>query len=114
MSNCPVENALKLIGGKWKIPIIHHLSKKLRFGQIKKVLNQITQQMLSKQLKEMEADGLIIRKVYSVVPPKVEYSLTDFGKSVLPILTFIHGLLKIKLFLKLFQRTIRMQHNLSD
>ncbi len=92
MSNCPVENALKLIGGKWKIPIIHHLSKKkLRFGQIKKVLNQITQQMLSKQLKEMEVDGLIIRKVYSVVPPKVEYSLTDFGKSVLPILDSLYS-----------------------
>jgi len=92
MSNCPVENALKLIGGKWKIPIIHHLSKKkLRFGQIKKLLNQITQQMLSKQLKEMEIDGLINRKVYSIVPPKVEYSLTDFGKSVLPILDSLYS-----------------------
>jgi DNA-binding HxlR family transcriptional regulator len=92
MSNCPVENALKLIGGKWKIPIIHHLSKKkLRFGQIKKLLNQITQQMLSKQLKEMEIDGLINRRVHSIVPPKVEYSLTDFGKSVLPILDSLYS-----------------------
>ena len=60
--------------------------KKNRFGELKKVLQTVTQQMLSKQLKELEIDGLINRKVFQVVPPKVEYSLTDFGTSVIPVL----------------------------
>jgi len=61
-------------------------NKKNRFGELKKILQTITQQMLSKQLKELELDGLINRKVFQVVPPKVEYTLTDFGLSVIPIL----------------------------
>ena len=61
-------------------------SKKIRFGELKKGLKTITQQMLSKQLKELEGDGIINRKVHQVVPPKVEYSLTEFGLSVIPIL----------------------------
>ena len=60
--------------------------QKNRFGELKKVLQTVTQQMLSKQLKELELDGLINRKVFQVVPPKVEYSLTDFGSSVIPVL----------------------------
>ena len=84
---CPVTNALKLIGGKWKLIIMHLLSKRtMRFGELKREINSITQQMLSKQLKEMEKDGLVNRKVYEVVPPHVEYSLTTFGKSGMPII----------------------------
>ena len=76
----PVEQALQVIGGKWKIPIIHHLNEKAhRFGKLKSRLTKVTQQMLSKQLKEMENDGLVKRTVLSVMPPSVEYSLTDFG-----------------------------------
>ncbi len=60
--------------------------KKNRFGELKKTLQTITQQMLSKQLKELELDGLVNRKVFQIVPPKVEYTLTDFGLSVIPIL----------------------------
>ena len=60
--------------------------QKNRFGELKKVLQTVTQQMLSKQLKELEIDGLINRKVFQFVPPKVEYSLTDFGTSVIPVL----------------------------
>ena len=81
---CPVEQALQVIGGKWKIPIIHHLNEKPhRFGKLKSRLTKVTQQMLSKQLKEMENDGLVKRTVLSVMPPSVEYSLTDFGKSAI-------------------------------
>ena len=89
---CPAERAVYFLGGKWKIRILFLLyqNKKNRFGEIKKVLQRVTQQMLSKQLKELEIDGLINRKVYQVVPPKVEYSLTDFGSSVIPVLRSLH------------------------
>ena len=86
--DCPAERAIYFLGGKWKIRIVFLLyqNKKNRFGEIKKWLTTITQQMLSKQLKELEIDGLINRKVFQVVPPKVEYSLTEFGSSLIPIL----------------------------
>ena len=88
ITDCPAERAIYFLGGKWKIRIVFLLyqNKKNRFGEIKKWFKTITQQMLSKQLKELEIDGLINRKVYQVVPPKVEYSLTEFGASVIPIL----------------------------
>ena len=86
--NCPAERAIYFLGGKWKIRILFTLfnNKKVRFNELKKVLKSITQQMLSKQLKELETDGIVNRKVHQVVPPKVEYSLTEFGLSVIPIL----------------------------
>ena len=85
--DCPITNSLKLIGGKWKIAIIYNLRKgPTRFGELKKLLSPITQQMLSKQLREMERDQLINRRVYEIVPPKVEYSLTKVGLSLNPIL----------------------------
>ena len=85
---CPAERAIYFLGGKWKIRILFSLlsNKIIRFGKLKKGLKTITQQMLSKQLKELETDGMVNRKVYQVVPPKVEYSLTEFGFSVMPIL----------------------------
>ena len=86
--NCPAERAIYFLGGKWKIRILFTLfnNKKVRFNELKKVLKTITQQMLSKQLKELETDGIVHRKVHQVVPPKVEYSLSEFGLSVIPIL----------------------------
>ena len=86
--NCPAERAIYFLGGKWKIRILFTLfnNKKVRFNELKKVLKTITQQMLSKQLKELETDGIVSRKVHQLVPPKVEYSLTEFGLSVIPIL----------------------------
>ena len=86
--DCPAERAVYFLGGKWKIRILFTLSnnKKIRFGELRKGLKTITQQMLSKQLKELKKDGIVNRKVYQVVPPKVEYSLTEFGFSVMPIL----------------------------
>ena len=85
---CPAERAIYFLGGKWKIRILFTLysNKKVRFNIHKRDLKTITQQMLSKQLKELETDGIVNRKVYQVVPPKVEYSLTEFGLSVIPIL----------------------------
>ncbi|MDA7853654.1 winged helix-turn-helix transcriptional regulator [Porticoccaceae bacterium] len=76
-----------MIGGKWKIAIIYNLRQDpVRFGELKRILSPITQQMLTKQLRELERDRLIDRKVYEVIPPKVEYSLTNFGQSFMPVL----------------------------
>ena len=83
----PLNNALKLISGKWKIKILEKLSNKpIRFGKLKKNLDTITSQMLSKQLKEMENDTLVKRKVVKLNPITIEYSLTQFGSSSLPII----------------------------
>ena len=87
---CPVEAVLSIIGGKYKPIILYHLIEKtLRFGELKKFMPQATPKMLTQQLREPEADGLIQRKVYAVIPPKTEYSLTEFGKTLTPILTNI-------------------------
>ena len=86
MKYSPVANTLKLIGGKWKIMILDSLlSKNMRFGELKRSLNGITSQMLSKQLKDMETDKLLIKKISKVETLNTEYSLTEFGKSTLPI-----------------------------
>ncbi len=84
----PIDATLAVIGGKWKPLIIYELSDEtLRFSQLLDRLQpRITQRMLTKQLRQLEADSLITRKVYKQVPPKVEYSLTKLGKSLLPIL----------------------------
>lgn len=86
--NCPVEYTLSIIGGKWKTVILWHLSNNevLRYGELKRLVNGITHKTLSTQLKELEADGLINRKEYYQIPPKVEYSLTEKGKGLMPIL----------------------------
>tara|TARA_B110000444_G_C18642443_1_gene502129 strand:+ start:356 stop:757 length:402 start_codon:yes stop_codon:yes gene_type:complete len=82
----PISNALKLIGGKWKIMILDNLlSKHMRFGQLKRSLNGITSQMLSKQLKEMEKDKLLVKKILKSDTLNTEYSLTEFGKSTIPV-----------------------------
>ncbi len=84
---CPVGAAIDEIGGKWKPLILWALKDgKLRFNEISKILVKITQRMLTKQLRELEKDNLINRKVYAEVPPRVEYSLTSKGESVIPIL----------------------------
>ena len=87
MDNCPVEATLDLIGGKYKALILWHLSGgKLRFSELKKAVKNATPKMLTQQLRELEAQALIHREVFPVVPPKVEYSLTELGRSLMPIL----------------------------
>lgn len=84
---CPVGATLDLIGGKYKALILWHLAeRKLRFSQLNKLIPNATAKMLTQQLREMEAQELIHRQVYPVVPPKVEYSLTDLGHSLMPVL----------------------------
>ena len=85
---CTFELALQVIGGKWKPLILYHLGQDgtQRFSDLKRTLPAITQKMLTQQLRELEADGLVHRKVYAQVPPKVEYSLTELGQSVMPIM----------------------------
>lgn len=84
---CSVEAAIGLIDGKWKSIILWHLlSGTLRFNEIRRHVDNCTPRMLTNQLREMEEDGLIARKVYAQVPPKVEYSLSDLGRTMEPIL----------------------------
>ena len=85
--NCPVEATLDLIGGKYKALILWHLSDgTLRFSQLRRLIHGATPKMLTQQLRELEASSLVRREVYPVIPPKVEYSLTELGKSLMPIL----------------------------
>ena len=85
--HCPVEATLDLIGGKYKALILWHLSGgTLRFSQLKSAIPGATPKMLTQQLRELESQNLILRQVYPVVPPKVEYSLTELGRSLMPIL----------------------------
>ncbi|MDR0570834.1 MAG: helix-turn-helix transcriptional regulator [Clostridiales Family XIII bacterium] len=90
--NCPVGATLDLIGGKYKALILWHLvGSTLRFGELRRLIPQATPKMLTQQLRELEEAGLVIRTVYPVVPPKVEYELSDLGTSIKPILTAMYA-----------------------
>jgi len=84
---CPAEFTLRVIGGRWKVPILWHLASSgtLRFSELRRLLPACTPRMLTQQLREMEVDGIVSRKVYPQVPPKVEYSLTETGRTLQPI-----------------------------
>jgi len=87
---CPITATIDVIGGKWKPPIIWLLMKgPLRFGELSKIMPGIALKVLSRQLKELEADGIIIRKAYPEVPPRVEYSLSAKGESLRPIMSLL-------------------------
>ena len=86
-AQCPVEKALEMIGGIYKVLILWHLSEgKLRFSELKKAISGATPKMLTQQLGELENSELIHREVYPVIPPRVEYSLTEIGRSLMPVL----------------------------
>jgi DNA-binding HxlR family transcriptional regulator len=84
---CPIETTLEVLGGKWKGMVLHRLIfGTLRFNELRRLLPHVTQRMLTRQLRELERDGVIHRRVYAEVPPRVEYSLSEFGLSLKPIL----------------------------
>ncbi len=87
---CPVAATLEVIGGKWKPLILFHLrDRPMRFSELRRVVPQATQKMLTQQLRDLERDGIIHRKVHAVVPPKVEYSLSDYGQTLKPLLALM-------------------------
>lgn len=89
---CPVEAALEQIAGKWKGLILYHLlGETLRFNELSRRVGNVTQRSLTKQLREMEADGIVHRKVHAVVPPRVDYSLTDKGQQLRGVVEALHA-----------------------
>ncbi len=85
---CPAEAAIEIVGGRWKLVILYWLGKGTqRFGELHRLIPDATQQMLTKQLRQLEADGVIAREIFKEIPPRVEYSLTEKGRSFAPILT---------------------------
>jgi len=89
--NCPMVGSLSIIAGKWKPIILHMLSSgSMRFGELKKNIPPVSHKVLTEQLRELEADGVLLRKVYAEVPPKTEYSLSEQGVSLVPILDALY------------------------
>ncbi|AWI06443.1 winged helix-turn-helix transcriptional regulator [Clostridium drakei] len=87
IEQCPMDVTINILSGKWKMSILWHLSKGvIRFNELQRLLNNITQKTLTLQLRELERDGIIYRKIYAEVPPKVEYGLSKLGESMKPIL----------------------------
>lgn len=85
---CPVQITLRVIGGKWKLPLLWYLRRegRMRYSELQRAIPGITPKMLAEQLRELERDGIVSRTVHPVVPPKVEYDLTDYGRTLDPIL----------------------------
>jgi DNA-binding HxlR family transcriptional regulator len=85
--SCPVESTLRVIGGRWKVLALHHLLEEVkRFNELHRLLVGVSPRTLAKQLRELERDGIVRRKVYPEIPPRVEYSVTPLGKSLEPVL----------------------------
>ena len=87
LGRCPAERTLDVIGGRWKVPILWHLLQgTLRFSELRRALPGVTQKMLTQQLRELERDGVVDRTVHAAAPPKVEYSLSEYGETLKPLL----------------------------
>lgn len=88
---CPVETTLEAIGGRWKVLVIHHLLEGTkRFGELTRLLHGVSARTLTRQLRELEASGILDRLVHAQIPPRVDYSLTPFGRKLAPILYAMH------------------------
>jgi DNA-binding HxlR family transcriptional regulator len=89
--SCHVETTLRVVGGRWKVLVLYHLLEGTkRFGELTRALKGVSARTLSKQLRELEADGVVSRRVYPQIPPKVEYSLTPLGRKLRPVLNAMH------------------------
>ncbi|MGG4343582.1 winged helix-turn-helix transcriptional regulator [Paenibacillus lautus] len=87
ISQCPIETVMHVIGGKWKPLILWHLMESTkRFSDLEKDIPEVTQKMLTQHLRELESDGLVVRTIHPSVPPKVEYTLSEYGITLLPVL----------------------------
>ena len=98
-NNCPVTHCLNRIGGKWKIVIIYAISRNVnRFSSLQRAMPAISKQMLVNQLRELEEDGIIDRIIYAEIPPRVEYKITEYGQSLMPVINVMQewGLKDIK------------------
>jgi DNA-binding HxlR family transcriptional regulator len=92
LEDCPINFAMRMIGGKWKPVILHRIKIGInRFGQLQKAIPLISKQMLTAQLRELEEDNILVRKVYAEVPPKVEYSISKNGETLFPLLEAIEN-----------------------
>lgn len=90
--HCPVETTLAAIGGRWKVLILYHLQDGARrFGELTRLLKGVSARTLAKQLRELEAEGIVRRKVFAQIPPKVEYSLAPLGEQLAPVLSAMHA-----------------------
>jgi DNA-binding HxlR family transcriptional regulator len=86
--SCPAEHTIRVVGGAWKVPILFHLrgGGAMRFSELRRALGRCSAKVLTQQLRELEDDGVVSRKIYAEVPPRVEYSLTPFGKTLRPVI----------------------------
>jgi DNA-binding HxlR family transcriptional regulator len=88
---CPIQRTMAMIADKWKVIVIYHLGQRtMRFGELQRALEGITPKVLTRQLRDLEGDGLVSRRVHAEIPPRVEYSLTNLGRELLPILDQLH------------------------
>jgi len=88
---CPIQRTMAMIADKWKVIVIYNLGKRtMRFGELQRALEGITPKVLTRQLRDLEGDGLVARRVHAEIPPRVEYSLTILGRELLPILDQLH------------------------
>jgi DNA-binding HxlR family transcriptional regulator len=86
LGNCPADRTISIISGRWKVAIVFHLLRGTkRFSELHRLISHASQRVLTQQLRELEADGVVTRKIYAQVPPKVEYSLTSLGRSLQPV-----------------------------
>jgi DNA-binding HxlR family transcriptional regulator len=88
---CPIQRTMAMIADKWKVVVIYSLGQRtMRFGELQRALDGITPKVLTRQLRDLEGDGLVSRRVHAEIPPRVEYSLTTLGRELLPILDQLH------------------------